>query len=99
MRKFIITGVSLVALAAPSAAMADPGPLQENPDSPAYADLAATGDVVGLEDGLFDGSLMGEYNSRATHNGIVSSEQAHSDLGRGTSVQMAHALEGKGRLK
>jgi hypothetical protein len=42
---------------------------------------------------------MGEYNSRATHNGIVASTQAHSDLGRGAAVQATHALEGKGSIK
>ena len=48
-------------------------------------------------DGQFTGSLMGEYNSRANHNGIVASQQAH-DTRRGAAVQATHAVEGKGSL-
>jgi hypothetical protein len=96
MRKFIITAASLAALAIPSAAMADqPTGYGFNANAPAGQDYLATGDVSGLTDGEFKGSLMGEYNSRATHVGIVLGGTGS----RSEGVQAVHGLEGIGSQK
>ena len=101
MRKLVILGASVAALALPTVAMAAPASPgnQLNPNSPAGADLIATGDLSALSEGQFKGSLMGEYMSRVTHSGYQASTQAHSDVqSRSAAVQAVHLLEGTGSL-
>ena len=100
MKKFFITAGALVALALPPAGMASSTPDGDwlvNGSSPAGQDFLA-GDLSGLGAGQFTGGLMGEYNSRITHNGSAIKEQAHSEIGRAAQVQAVHLLEGIGSL-
>ena len=92
MRKLIITTVVAAALALPTVAMAAPGPIQANLNSPAGADMHA--DVT--TEGQFKGNYVGEYASRATHNGGTLSAAAHNG---DTGVQYALSLQGIGSDK
>jgi len=103
-KKLFITVGALVALAVPSAAMADaPAPAGQwtvNSNAPAYTDMTSQGvdaNYLSLPGGEFDGGVMGEYNSRVIQNGINIREVAKDGL-RSSNVQAAHALEGKGSL-
>src|SRR5262245_23180642 len=101
MRKFMITAASLVALAAPSAAMAahtvTDGPYTVNDSALSGQDWLA-GDSGGLADGQFKGSLVGEFTSRIIQNGQFVQDQI-GEHGRSDVVQVVQALDGKGRTK
>jgi hypothetical protein len=87
MRKFVITAVSLMALAAPSAAMAG------NPHD-------TDGGYIWNADALAteQGNTVGEWTSQITHNGWWVQDQK-GDKGRSEVVQSVHAIDGVGRNK
>jgi hypothetical protein len=83
MRKLFITAAALVALAAPTAAMADP--------------INPADGWVWNENAASQGNLVGKYTSQITHNGPFVQLQM-GEHGRSDIVQGVLAQDGQGRL-
>jgi hypothetical protein len=93
MKKFLITAGALVALAVPSAAVADPGNghaygNQPAPNGYAFKDAGQTAFLTDPDStgAVSSANLVAIYSSQAVHNGSAVSVQAQAGM-RSTNIQ------------